>query len=52
LGYDSETVLPTVIITDAGGKVLWSHQTDNYRVRPEPSLYLQVLRENGLSAEA
>ncbi len=49
LGYDSETVLPTVIITDAGGKVLWSHQTDNYRVRPEPSLYLQVLRENGLS---
>jgi peroxiredoxin len=51
LGYDSETVLPTVIITDAGGKVLWSHQTDNYRVRPEPALYLQVLRENGLSAE-
>ena len=52
LGYESETVLPTVIITDAGGKVLWSHQTDNYRVRPEPALYLQVLRENGLSAEA
>lgn len=49
LGYESETVLPTVIITDAGGKVLWSHQTDNYRVRPEPSVYLQVLRENGLS---
>lgn len=47
LGYDSETVLPTVIITDAGGKVLWSHQTDNYRVRPEPALYLKVLREKG-----
>lgn len=52
LGYDSETVLPTVIITDAGGKVIWSHQTDNYRVRPEPALYLQVLRDNGLGAEA
>ena len=52
LGYDSETVLPTVIITDAGGKVLWSDQTDNYRVRPDPALYLQILRENGLSSEA
>lgn len=47
LGYDSDTVLPTVIITDTGGEVLWSHQTDNYRVRPEPAIYLQVLRENG-----
>jgi peroxiredoxin len=51
LGYDSETVLPTVIITAAGGRILWSHQTDNYRVRPEPALYLRVLRENGLSPE-
>jgi len=49
VGYDSETVLPTVIITGVGGKILWSHQTDNYRVRPEPALYLQVLREHGLS---
>jgi peroxiredoxin len=48
LGYDSETVLPTVIITAAGGEILWSHQTDNYRVRPEPALYLQVLREHGV----
>jgi hypothetical protein len=48
LGYDSETVLPTVIITAAGGKILWSHQTDNYRVRPEPALYLKVLREEGV----
>ncbi len=47
LGYDSDTVLPTVIITATGGEVLWSHQTDNYRVRPEPAVYLQVLRENG-----
>lgn len=47
LGYDSDTVLPTVIITDTGGEVLWSHQTDNYRVRPEPAIFLQVLRENG-----
>ncbi len=47
LGYDSETVMPTVIITDTGGRILWAHQTDNYRVRPEPDVYLQVLRESG-----
>ena len=46
LGYDSETVLPTVIITDTGGHILWAHETDNYRVRPEPGTYLAVLRDN------
>ena len=43
LGYDSETVMPTVIITDKGGRVLWAHETDNYRVRPDPDVYLAVL---------
>jgi hypothetical protein len=46
LGYDSETVLPTVIITAVGGRILWAHETDNYRVRPDPDVYLAVLREN------
>ncbi|NIA26902.1 MAG: redoxin domain-containing protein [Desulfobulbaceae bacterium] len=46
LGYDRETVLPTVIITDTGGRILWAHETDNYRVRPDPDVYLAVLREN------
>jgi len=46
LGYDSDTVLPTVVITDAGGRILWAHETDNYRVRPEPDVYLAVLRDN------
>lgn len=46
LGYDSETVLPTVIITAAGGRILWADETDNYRVRPEPDLFLDVLRES------
>ena len=49
LGYDSEAVLPTVVITNTEGKILWAHQTDNYRVRPEPAVYLQVLRESGLA---
>ena len=46
LGYDSETVLPTVVITDARGSILWVHETDNYRIRPEPGTYLDVLRQN------
>ncbi|MCH7829785.1 MAG: AhpC/TSA family protein [Proteobacteria bacterium] len=50
LGYDSETVLPTVIITDVGGQILWAHETDNYRVRPDPDVYLAVLREHGIEA--
>jgi len=45
LGYDNETVMPTVIITNAGGRILWVDETDNYRVRPEPETYLSVLRE-------
>lgn len=44
LGYDSETVLPTVVIVDQEGVILFSDQTDNYRVRPEPATYLEVLR--------
>ena len=43
LGYDSETVLPTVIITDEQGKILFLDQTDNYRLRPEPATFLQVI---------
>jgi peroxiredoxin len=45
LGYDSETVMPTVIITAKGGRILWADETDNYRVRPEPQTYLAVLAE-------
>lgn len=48
LGYDSETVLPTVIITDGGGRVIWTHETDNYRIRPEPDVFLDVLRNHGV----
>jgi peroxiredoxin len=48
MGYDSETVLPTVIITDKKGRVIWTHETDNYRVRPEPDVFLDVLRRHGV----
>ncbi len=49
LGYASETVLPTVIITDPDGKIIWADETDNYRVRPEPQTFLDVLRDHGFA---
>ena len=47
LGYGNDTALPTVIITDSDGKILYVDETDNYRVRPEPDLFLEVLRNQG-----
>lgn len=44
LGHESDSVLPTVVILDRAGKVRWVHKTDNYRVRPEPALFLDILR--------
>ena len=52
LGYDDDTVLPTVIITGRDGKIVWTHETDNYRIRPEPSIFLDVLRKHGVVATA
>jgi peroxiredoxin len=43
LGYDSDTVLPTVILTNAQGKILFADQTDNYRVRPEPEVFEKLI---------
>ncbi len=50
LGYASDTVMPTGVITAPGGRILWADETDNYRVRPEPGTYLEVLRREGLVA--
>ncbi|MDX1756194.1 MAG: peroxiredoxin family protein [Marinobacter sp.] len=47
LGYDSDTVMPTVLITDANGTILFADLTDNYRVRPEPETFIRVLKEHG-----
>lgn len=42
LGYDSDTVMPTVVMTNAQGKIIFADLTDNYRVRPEPEDFLKV----------
>ena len=46
LGYDTDTVYPTVIITDKAGVVVYSDLTDNYRVRPEPKEFIEILKAN------
>ncbi len=46
--YGHDTVLPTVIITDAEGRIIFTDQTDNYRVRPEPDVFLRALAAHGL----
>jgi len=43
IGYDSETVLPTAVVIDPEGVVRFSDQTDNYRFRPDPALFMEVL---------
>jgi len=48
LGYESDTVLPTVILTDAQGDIVFADQTDNYRIRPEPGVFEALLRAKSL----
>ncbi len=48
LGYDSDTVLPTIIITDKQGKIIFADLTDNYRVRPEPETFLKILDQKAV----
>jgi len=46
LGYDSDTVLPTVLILDKEGKIIFADLTDNYRVRPEPATFMKIIKAN------
>lgn len=45
LGYTSDNVLPTLIVTDAKGIIRFADLTDNYRMRPEPETYLKILED-------
>ncbi len=49
LGYDSDTVMPTVLITDKNGTIIFADLTDNYRVRPEPDTFIEVLKQHGMA---
>lgn len=47
-GYAPDTVMPTLVVTNAAGTIVYSDQTDNYRVRPEPDTFLSILRRAGV----
>lgn len=50
LGYDADTVLPTVIMTNAAGEIIFADLTDNYRLRPEPDVFIDIMRQQGRMA--
>ena len=43
LGYDADSVLPTVLIIDPARRIIFADLTDNYRVRPEPGTFLAAI---------
>jgi len=47
-GYAPDTVMPTLVVTNASGTIVYSDQTDNYRVRPELDTFLAILRRAGV----
>lgn len=47
LGYDSDVPMPTVLITDQRGVIVYHDLTDDYRLRPEPSRFLAVMDRLG-----
>lgn len=44
LGFDSDTVMPTIILTNESGEIIFSDLTSNYRVRPEPSEFIKYFK--------
>ncbi len=48
-GYEKDTIMPTALLTDAKGKILFADLTDNYRVRPEPETFLKLFDQHGIA---
>ena len=46
--YGRDTVLPTAILLDADGRVIYCDETDNYRIRPRPEVFLEVFQGHGI----
>ena len=44
LGYEKDVFRPTVLVTDEKGIVRYLDLTENYRIRPEPSEFLKILK--------
>ncbi len=48
--HGAHTVMPTVVITDPKGVIVYTDQTETYRVRPEPDVFLKVIDAHKLGA--
>ncbi|MCR2746276.1 peroxiredoxin family protein [Limnobacter parvus] len=51
LGHGEDTALPTVLMINKHGRIVYSDQTSNYRVRPQPEQFLEVARQKLASQE-
>jgi peroxiredoxin len=49
--YVADAAMPTLIVANASGTIVFSDQTDNYRVRPEPDVFLAILRRTGAKSK-
>ncbi len=45
LGYNSDTVYPTVIVTNSKGEVIYLNETNSFRDRPDPMEYLPLIAD-------
>ena len=45
-GFEANTALPTVIITAPDNSVIFVDQTDDYRIRPEPSSFILHIQQH------
>ncbi|HEX4917055.1 MAG TPA: peroxiredoxin family protein [Limnobacter sp.] len=52
LGYGRDTVMPTVLIVNKHGRIVYANHTNNLRVRPEPDQLLEVARQRLASVES
>ena len=43
LGYGYDTVLPTVLMTDESGTIIYADLTDNFRIRPRAETIIETL---------
>ena len=43
MGYSSDTIYPTVVVTNRKGRIIYLDETPSFRNRPEPKEYLNIL---------
>ena len=46
MGYDANTVYPTVVVLNKKGKIIYLDETPSFRNRPEPKTYLDILLDD------